>query len=201
MSVLLSPGDFRDIDQLVRELVEVLRSAAQDDRHTPILYARYLLKQLNKFSPVSRPASVGMPITPQERIANGQATLPPLAGPSSPWPIDKVMYSNIPPSSGSELNGSAFANSATNGDNQGFQLSGFDLDFSLQYFMQTVNEPQFSKATPPPGESSDLWWQRMYPVNDQSLSEAYEWPMTIEGQASGAHSDVHRKRFSPELPQ
>ena len=54
MSILLQSGDAERIDRHIRCLIDVLQSVAGDDKEaSPYQYARYLRKQLKKFSPVT----------------------------------------------------------------------------------------------------------------------------------------------------
>ncbi|KAH8118017.1 hypothetical protein DFH11DRAFT_1571918 [Phellopilus nigrolimitatus] len=215
MSVLLYPADLEDIAQLVRKLVGILRSkdVSEDGhgRHAPFMYARYLEKQLKKFaSLLPPPAEETTPAsfdvsgprgfahrteTTVGEDASGWAGSAPDALyrgiPPSMEPRDQTFHGEVRPSGP----GSEFVD-----DSQMYHISEFPLDFSIGAFIQTMNEPQFQKVTPPPDDAAHTaqWWQHVYPVNGQSMSDACEWPMTLEGQALLAAGDG-QKRFSPDI--
>lgn len=197
MSILLQPSDLEDIDRLVRGLVKVLRSkeVSEDEhgRHAPYHYARYLTKQLKTFSA----------LLPQSKHQNGAVTSPyqsnehysfahrtdavTIANPSA-WtgPASDTVYHDIGSSVDNGLGSQTFqpeirGANRSYADGQALELSGYPVDFSLINFMQTVNNPQFTKDTPPPGDAEDTsqWWQQMYPVSNQTT-----WPMTMDGHAS-----------------
>lgn len=189
MSVLLRPGDIEDIDRLVHGLVDCLRSkeVSEDDhgRHAPFHYARYLTKQLKIFSALlprhnrqNRRVSTGHGNSASQSFAHRSDSVA-VPG-SSTWagPVSETMFQNNRLSVDTGLGHESFQ-ADLHGVNRTFpdELSGYPVDFSLINFMQTVNEPQFTKSTPPPGEVEDgsRWWQHMYPVSNQT-----SWPMAVE---------------------
>lgn len=196
MSILLRPSDLEDIDRLVRGLVNVLRSkeVSEDNhgRHAPYHYARYLTKQLKTFSPLlpqnKRQIDAITSHQDNEHYSFAHRTDAVTISNPSAWtgPVSDAIYHDIGSSVDNGLGSQTFQPEMRGinrpyTDGQALELSGYPVDFSLINFMQTVNNPQFTKATPPPGDTEDTgqWWQQMYPVNNQTT-----WPMAMEGHAS-----------------
>ncbi|THH09165.1 hypothetical protein EW145_g2214 [Phellinidium pouzarii] len=207
MSVLLHSGDLEEIDYLVRELVKVLRSKDVSEdvhvRQTPFLYARYLSKQLRKFSsvlPHSRDRLSDSAFQSNGVLSHGFAPRTDAQTWISQANVaqDSAFHGIVP---STELNNQVIQDHRCSeelvADSQLYQLSEFPVNFSLVNFLQTVNEPQFAKSTPPPGEEEKTaqWWQHMYPVSSQAVPDACEWPMTMNDQTPLQPPASNSQRF------
>lgn len=210
MSILLRPSDVEDIDRLVRGLVRVLRSkeVSEDEHghHAPFHYARYLTKQLKTFAPFlpRYDHDDGLLTECEDRgsmtgnFSHRSDAMPISIAASWTGPTPETIFQGTgsPVDAGPEQQ--RFFHPDVNGmhrafpDEQTAELSGYPVDFSLISFLHTVNEPQYTKRTPPPGTSEDSaqWWQHMYPVNNQ-----VSWPMPMTSPVG--HQD-YSHRFSPD---
>ena len=252
MSILLQTGDAERIDEHIRCLINVLQSVAGDDKEAnPYQYARYLRKQLKKFSPVT--ATTPSASTSFRRGGNdnnrsgnsnnngvlrldvsgvgaGSGAWPDAPGTAAPYSggsgsgsvmgsgslaspdsYQDVSMAGVPGSRTSPT----MPHTATGAGNDvhavGPYLSGLDLNFSLNYFVQTIGNPSFAKATPPPEDhpphpqsqqqSQQMWWQNMYPVSTAgSVPDGSEWPMVVGMGDSGAGTHS-AGAFSPDMHQ
>ncbi|KAL5486002.1 hypothetical protein ACEPAI_7046 [Sanghuangporus weigelae] len=209
MSILLRPIDVEDVDHLVRGLVRVLRSkeVSEDEHghHAPFHYARYLTKQLKTFSTFlprhdhnddltvlgNRESALGNFSHRSDAVSISNAA-------SWTGPTPETIFQSTASSVNSGAEQQSFFHPDMNelnrtfADEQATELSGYPVDFSLINFLHTVNEPQYTKSTPPPGNSEDRaqWWQQMYPVNNQP-----SWPAAM---SSPVGHPEYAHRFSPD---
>lgn len=174
--MLLTPGDDSDIVSSVTGLIGVLEcdEVKISERHTPLLYARYLKRSLKKSAPnltlhVSPP-----PISP---AAYGTTHGDSSTESSAAWTSTEDARAYFPSSGIQAFHGSSPASEVS--CDLYFQGNGMEIDFSLPYFMQTVSQPEFAKPSPPPGEvPAEIWWQDAFPVNSAAPA-SYQWPMTM----------------------
>lgn len=207
MCILLQPDDVQRIDHHIRALVEVLRTVADDRQANPYLYARYLSKQLKKFSPVTPPSIAEAPSSyrfGRNKKTDGTLRLDISGEGSSAWPPNSsAPYSGMPTTGGSLSSPDSFqeitgAPAAGTGEVDYLSLSGFSLDFSLQNFLQNLSHPTFTKSTPPPDEGEGEWWQNMYPVNNSGAPQATEWPLVMNGHA-GSPAAAQRMHYHMDV--
>ena len=166
-------------------------------RHAPFHYARYLTKHLKTFSALlPRRTSENRPVDhqytdsaygfPHRSDANSLSNLSSWAG-QIPEPSFHDNRLSVDTGLG---HGPLYDVPGLHRpfvDEQAIELSGCPVDFSLTSFLQTVNDPQYTKNTPPPGEpENNHWWQHMYPVNNQT-----SWPMAIGNHAAQTLQNQH----------
>jgi len=168
-AVLLFPDEADSIIYSVVDLVKVLQSdqVKLTERHAPALYARYLTKQLKRVSP----GALSLLELPMADSCLGSGQKP--ATDSKQWATQdsNELWTDAfaPEASTQALNGSAPSTSA---NGQYYHLGGFDMDFSLPYFVEMVADQ--SKPSPPPQDSAEMWWQGAFPV---AHSTPCQWPM------------------------
>ena len=208
MSILLRPMDVTEIDDLVRRLVMVLKSkeVAEDEHghHAPFHYARYLTKQLKTFSallPRHDHNDESMLLGRNDEASFAFPHRSDMGSPSNhpAWSgmmADATFHGNTHSAGGIGVGQRAFFQTDSHAVDRTFpseqvlELSEYPVDFSLINFMNTVNEPQYTKTTPPPGSAEgSQWWQQMYPVSDQP-----SWPMAMASNSAAAYQ---RRSFSP----
>ena len=185
-----------EIEHLVHRLIEALRddqvSKDEHGEHAPSYYARYLSKQLRKFSSVlpHQTANLNQGFSSQthdETTHSYSANRPDsISMNSSVWMEHNpgMMYTNSAPAIGSGPTVHPMPPNAhyphAGAEADSFPLSGYSVDYSMTAFIQTVSEPQFTEKTPPPEESKETqWWHHMYPVSTPTIPE--EWPMVMDG--------------------
>lgn len=217
MSTLLQDGDTVEIIILVRRLTEALRddqvSKDEHGEHAPSYYARYLSKQLRRLSATlpHQSAILDQDFSSQthyDETARGYSANRPdsISMDSSVWMERNsgAMYTNTSPVLESDSPVQSLPSNMhyphAGADVESFPLPGYSIDYSMETFLQTVSEPQFTEKTPPPEDSKETvhWWQQMYPVSSQTIHEAQEWPMVVDVQSSVGAS-IRGHHFHPNF--
>ena len=213
-SVILKPNDPAEISALVYELIAVLESEAVvlDGRHTPSIHARFLSKQLKKIVEQLPKESCQQPLlTPTNnvpstnRLTEQDGSFVRRGG----WTSDSFHQNAVPnsPALQQSHNHPIAVSSTEFQDQYGLNsIGGYDMDFSLPYFMKTVNAGvQFAKASPSPtlpAADASMWWHNMYPAGSAAdvLMDGpakNEWPMASQANSNPILAHENRQFQQP----
>ena len=158
-NVLLEPKDREDIIHLVVGIIKVMQSehVQLSDRHPPALYAKFLERQFENISPQSMVLlrSTGRPAHHNSPPSN----------------------LNLGTSIGAPLSNAHFAQYSqpvSHLDVHQHEVGGFNVDFSLPYFVHTVADQV--NSSPSSQAMEDVWWQEVYSVNNHGTLP-HAWPI------------------------
>ena len=156
------------IPSRVDELIRVLRSdlVSKDHGHapqSPLIYARFLHALCVRTVPQGFSA-ISTAETPHIHAHTTAHT----DGDSGNW-----AYTDSRPTFYNYSNGGYRDNAV----DPALQYTGIEMDFSLNNFLQTISaQPQLQQPSPPPGSGTN-YWPGNVALDNQTLSNAFIWPM------------------------